>query len=388
MKTAGIINRESNSVRRMFYFILVLVAGTGGVLAQSSTDLQQVLSVIKQVKQEMAPDRRLEVYTIIPLLRDQTLFLQGETTVPAARDTLIARMSRLGSWRLVTEIATLPDSSVGARSRGLITISTGHLRRGPDVDYEMISQGILGETVTILKSDQYFYLIKLSDGYIGYMMGSSICRMTEKQYQDWRARPKAIFFRENFGEIYSEKNTRSFPVSDLVRGAVVAVVNKERKWWQVELPDGRRGYVKKSQYLEEDRFLSQPKPEPDQLVKLAREFTGHPYLWGGLSTKGFDCSGFTKTIYHLHGIELPRDANMQVKEGKEIPFDSTFSGVQPGDLLFFGRSIDRITHVGMYIGERRFIHSDGWVRINSFDPRHAEYNPLRFRSLRAIRRII
>jgi gamma-D-glutamyl-L-lysine dipeptidyl-peptidase len=388
MYNKGLINRESISVRRILFLAMIVLIGAGCILAQSSPQMEQVLSVIKQVKQEMAPDRRLEVFSITPLFRDETLFLQGETTVPAARDTLIGRISRLGHWQLVKEITTLPDSSVGNRALGLITISTGHLRRGPDVDYEMISQGILGEAVTILKKEHDFYLIKLSDGYLGYMMGSSICRMTNEEYQAWKGRPKAVFFRENFGEIFSEKNSDSFPVSDFVRGATVALVKKEGKWQQVELPDGRRGYVKKSMLIDDTKFSSQPKPKPGQLVKTAREFTGHPYLWGGLSTKGFDCSGFTKTIYRLHGIELPRDANMQVKMGKVIPFDSTFSSVQPGDLLFFGRTMDRITHVGMYIGDRRFIHSDGMVHINSFDPRHVDYNPYRFKSLRAVRRII
>ncbi len=154
------------------------------------------------------------------------------------------------------------------------------------------------------------------------------------------------------------------------------------------MPDGRRGYVKKSSMMDEAAFRSQPKPKPGQLVKLAREFTGHPYLWGGLSTKGFDCSGFTKTIYRLHSIDLPRDANMQVKMGSPVPFDSTFSTVKPGDLLFFGRALDKITHVGMYIGDYRYMHSDGMVKINSFHPKHAEYSPYRFKSLRAVRRIL
>jgi len=375
-------------VRRIVFIALIVLTGAKCLLAQSSPEMEQVLSIVKQVKAEMAPDRRLEMFSITPLFRDDKLFLHGETSVPAARDTLIARISRLGHWRLVQEIALLPDSSVGNRSHGLITISTGHLRRGPDVDYEMISQGLLGEPVTILKKEHDFFLIKLSDGYLGYMMGSSLCRKTAEEFRAWQDRPRAVFFKENFGEIYSEKTSDSFPVSDFVRGAIVAVVKKEGKWWQVELPDGRRGWVKKTILLDEKEFSSQPKPGPRQLIKTAREFTGHPYLWGGMSSKGFDCSGFTKTIYHLNGIELPRDANMQVKVGKEIPFDSTFSTVQPGDLLFFGRSMERITHVGMYIGDRRFIHSDGMVHINSFDPRHAEYNPYRFKSLRAIRRII
>jgi cell wall-associated NlpC family hydrolase len=79
---------------------------------------------------------------------------------------------------------------------------------------------------------------------------------------------------------------------------------------------------------------------------------------------------------------------MQVKEGEEVPLTNNLSHLKPADLLFWGRNADRITHVGIYIGDKRFIHSDGIVRINSFDPDHEEYSEYRTRTLRAARRII
>ncbi len=78
----------------------------------------------------------------------------------------------------------------------------------------------------ILKRDHDFFLIKLSDGYIGYMMGAFICRMTGEEFRGWQSRSKAVYYHQNFGEIYSEKNTDSIPISDIVRGAIVAVVKK------------------------------------------------------------------------------------------------------------------------------------------------------------------
>jgi len=79
---------------------------------------------------------------------------------------------------------------------------------------------------------------------------------------------------------------------------------------------------------------------------------------------------------------------MQALAGRPVELDSTYSHLQPGDLLFFGPKVERITHVAMYLGDRRFIHSDGMVRINSFDPKDKDYSHYRVRGLRVARRFL
>src|SRR5699024_4878699 len=98
------------------------------------------------------------------------------------------------------------------------------------------------------------------------------------------------------------------------------------------------------------------------LVATAKTMTGAPYLWGGTSTKGMDCSGFTKTIFFMNGWVIPRDASQQVHAGESIDTSEGFDNLRPGDLLFFGRpatetSPQRVVHVGMWIGNNEFIHS-------------------------------
>jgi len=348
---------------------------------------KEVTELIQETGRAFVPERRLQVFNVKAEMQNDTLIVQGETTVAAARDSLLSRLARLRIEPNRIQIVTLPLASLGEKTQGVITVSTAPLRKGPDVDYEMINQGILGEAVTILRHAGMFWYIQLSDGYVGYMMNSSIAVMDKQQFAEWQARPKVIF-RENFGQVYSEKKTNSYPVCDLTEGLVLARDKKEGKWWRVMLPDGRSGYVLKSQVRPLEEHLAQPKPTGKQLVHTARCFTGHPYLWGGLTTKGFDCSGFTKAIYRHYGITLPRDANMQVLAGEPVAMDSTYSQLQPGDLLFFGRSLQRITHVGMYIGDKKFIHSDGWVHINSFNPADAEFSAYRVKGLQAVRRFL
>jgi cell wall-associated NlpC family hydrolase len=109
-------------------------------------------------------------------------------------------------------------------------------------------------------------------------------------------------------------------------------------------------------------------------------------LWGGTSTKGLDCSGFTKTVYFMDGMILPRDASQQEKIGVLVDDRKNYDLLEPGDLLFFGKEVtdstdEKIVHVGMWIGDMKFIHASGDVHISSMDvddPEYDEYNDNRY----------
>ncbi len=130
-------------------------------------------------------------------------------------------------------------------------------------------------------------------------------------------------------------------------------------------------------------------------MATSKKLMGLPYLWGGTSTKGVDCSGFTKTIYFLNGMVIPRDASQQVHTGKQTDEDKNFKNLEVGDLLFFGRqatdsTAEKVVHVGMWIGNHEFIHSSGQVRISSISKEadnYDEYNLNRYlRSKRILKK--
>ncbi len=123
------------------------------------------------------------------------------------------------------------------------------------------------------------------------------------------------------------------------------------------------------------------------LITKAKELLGIPYLWGGSSVKGLDCSGFTGTVFRHFGYQLPRDANMQANLGQKIMPDPDYANVWPGDLIFFG-SQKKITHVGICLGGSYFIHSSALVKINSLDEDDKLFNAYRKNSFRFIKRII
>lgn len=367
--------------------LLTLLLGSLAAGAQEPAAAPDTLAaVITGVQKQMAPDLRLAVFRAAAEMRGDTVVVRGESTVLAAADSLAAALGRAVRGPVRCEVEKLPHHSLGDKIYGVIAISTASLYRGPHYDREIVNQALLGDEVTILRKGGVFTHIQLSDGYVGYTDGTVVA-MNRQELEQWQQHPRVVFLPK-WGEIRAAKSESSLPVSDLVAGVTLAVAKREGKWLRIVLPDGREGYVRQRDVMEESRFLHQGKPRPEQLVATACRFLGTPYFWGGFSAKGLDCSGFTKTVYKLHGITLPRDANMQVKAGREVVYDSTYAALQPGDLLFFGRSIDHITHVGMYISDYRFIHAADWVLIASFNPRDAGFAPRRLRDLRAVRRLL
>ena len=156
-------------------------------------------------------------------------------------------------------------------------------------------------------------------------------------------------------------------------GGELILTGEEGDWFKVELPDQRAGCLPRKAATNYDARKAARQPTAENIERTARSFIGRPYLWGGNSPKGFDCSGFTKTVFFLNGIDLMRDSSQQARQGVEVPLDGDLSQLKKGDLLFFGRrprrgGPERVVHLGIYLGDKLFIHSSEWVHISSLDP--------------------
>jgi len=365
--------------------ILLLTSSLWTLARQRGQEFPQVTSTIRQIKEEFCPDNRLSLFDIWGVLRDSTIILTGETTDAIARDSCVQRVKRATELKVVDEITVLPQKELGLKTFAIIKISTANLRRSPSVTAELVNQALLGTIIRLLKRNDGWYLCQLEDGYIGWMHNWSFQKADSMSIANWGHRPKVVV-TSIFAQVFSEK--KSDPVSDLVCGNVLAVTKKTRKWIDVELPDGRRGVVRSSAVTDYAKIHKNKNADVEDIAQTAKRFLGCPYLWGGVSPKGFDCSGFTKSVFALNGYKLPRDANMQVNVGQAVEIDTSYSQLKIGDLLFFGKSADRITHVGIYLGGKKFIHSDGMVRIGSFDANDKAFDSYRVHSLQQVRRII
>jgi len=229
----------------------------------------------------------------------------------------------------------------------------------------MLTQAVMGTPMKVLEYMDGWYRVQTPDGYIGWMEGNGLAYFNLEELNQWKKSNRYIFNCIS-GNAFEAPSKKSLVVTDLVLGDLFEVTAETKGFLKMKTPDGRIGFVKKSDCLSWSDWTTR-KPNVQAMISIARKMLGSPYLWGGTSSKAMDCSGFTKTSYYSQGIILARDASQQTRYGEHPDFKNITS-LRPGDLLFFGRSAQRVTHVGLYMGNGRFIHSSGMVRINSLDP--------------------
>lgn len=268
---------------------------------------------------------------------------------------------------------------LAAQEYGVVNISVCNMRDRAEFSAEMVSQALLGTPVHIIGEGnnipQGWPQIQTPDGYTGWVHYAAVERLSAEKYHAWNAAPKAVV-TALFDVVYKKASEKSETVADVVAGDRLKLLGTKGCWLQVGFPDGREGYVRRSSACPEESWRKNLDRSAEAVLATAKSMLGFPYLWAGMSPKGMDCSGFVRTVLFMHDIILPRDSGPMSKVGQRI---LNRSELQPGDLVFFGRREDdeaHVSHVGFYLGDGRFIHSLGLVKIGSFHPDTIEFDPI------------
>jgi hypothetical protein len=341
---------------------------------KSPIDTSQVDQWIETIKSQFAPDKRTALFDLSSKLNEEGLVLIGETNLPDAYNALVEKLKG-NSW--IDSIQLLPSSEFKDKPYGLINISTCNIRAEARHSSELSTQAILGTPIKIYKKQGGWYYIQTPDGYLGWLNEGTFTNFSDEEFNAYKQKPKGIFIAD-MGRVYEQSTLSGKTIRDLSLGNIFVILQKKGSSVQVLLPDGQSGYVNADLVISWDQWVNRIGSTREEILVTAHQLLGRPYLWGGTSSKGMDCSGFTKTVFFAHHMILPRDASQQVMVGELIIRDiNELHKVKPGDLLFFGRKEkerDRVTHVGIYLGNDRMIHSgDGRVQIQSLNPDHSDY---------------
>jgi len=269
---------------------------------------------------------------------------------------------------MLTGINTAPPQA--ETPWALVTRAVTDMRRTPDDAAERVSQARLGEAVRILEEREGWAFVQMPhDGYLGWLHQAALWRNDAAAVQAYLA-ACAVWTKAPLARLYAAPAAAVPLLGKLPLGVTLPSAGAADGFTAVTLPDGRVGYAPSGEVAP---LSERPTPAAAGIavaLGLIREQIGVPYLWGGRTPFGFDCSGLAQTFYGLLGVRIPRDADQQCRAGQVVT-----GTPEPGDLYFFGES--RVNHVGIALGDDGFIHATGrtWcVTINHFAPDAPDYN--------------
>ena len=321
-------------------------------------------------------------------------------------------------WFTALILITTATLCYGQESKRMAVVetSTCYMRIAPDYESALETQELMGTVVEIVGESGYWREIMSPQPFKAWTTEKTLVEMTAEQIKEYEEAPKYMFV-ELYGHIHMEPSEKSQTICDLVGGDVMRVVLNAGKevtkgrWAQVTLPSGQTGWVQKDAVKTlgdrvdikmgntSDQLVTDEKMEA--IIASAEQLLGVPYFWGGMSAKGVDCSGLVRISAIMNDVLLPRNASQMIKCGKPVgmTYDQVFEdqnyrivfmtefieemkgrvkNLERGDLVFFGTPATdekpmRVTHVGIYLGNNRIIHSSHKVKINSLIPSDKDY---------------
>jgi cell wall-associated NlpC family hydrolase len=383
------MNRFTRRCLAPVFVLLAISIARAQTPAVSATSPEEA---IQAVRARVAPDKRLVLFDVSVDRTGEALALVGEVESAAARDAALDAVRRLSEVPVTDRIVLLPHTSLGTETAGIVRVSVANVRGTPAHGGEMVTQALMGWPVRVLKRQGGWNLVHTEpDGYLGWVEDLQLARVTPRDRDAWQSASRVIV-TASYTIARSAADADSEAVTDLVVGNIAKTVAARGEWREVALPDSRRAFVRASDIEDYAAWSTSRGQAAEAIARTAARFIGVPYLWGGTSAKGFDCSGFAKTVMYLHGIELPRDTDQQARMGAAVPMDEGLTELRTGDLLFFGTAAtadrpERVSHVGVYVGNGEFIHASGLVRRNSVDPTSLLYDAGLRKRLLHVRRV-
>lgn len=358
------------------------LSACGHALEPRDKAARTVESLVTELETQYAPDRRTAVWEAAVEVIDGQIVIKGKTDnkkVPHALESALAQKG----LKADVQMLVLPDAVENADKNpwAVVSVPVASMTGRPGFAVPLTTQALFGTPLRVLDYQRPFWRVQMPDGYIGWVHGLQIVRLSQQELSEWNKSEKVIVIKS----MAAVRDAAGSVILTLGVGSIVRFVGMKDGGVCVELPDGRLGYVAQScvrllnsQY---ESWIRTSKEGQEafrkNIIKTAKDFLGTSYLWGGTSVSGMDCSGFVSLVWRLNGVILSRDADQQLAQARKMDFEDV-EEIPAGLLLGFGKKGEngrhKIEHIGISLGGGDFIHSLGSVRIESLSRKSSSYS--------------
>lgn len=277
----------------------------------------------------------------------------------------------------------------------LMARAVADVRREPRASAERVTQALFGEAIEVLRRQDDWAFVRMRDGYLGWMHIEPLQVCTPEVAHSYVEQATHIV-KNPFAPCYSHPSGAAHEqIALLPFGVQVIAEGHDGPMLRIRWPDGHLRWAWSADLLPHDQVSQRTRAGLELVVTWLDRLLGTPYLWGGKTPWGYDCSGFVQTIYNVIGVHLRRDADQQVEQGTAATLDA----LRFGDLVFFDTALAleelaqrgpvRVTHVALALGPHDFLHAmsrGGGLIRSSFDAQSPLYVPHIERRVIAVRR--
>jgi gamma-D-glutamyl-L-lysine dipeptidyl-peptidase len=321
----------------------------------------RIAALIESVRRQRVPDLRSGIFDVAAEYDGGVLVVRGQSTHDEAVLELMEGLSALG-MRGRDEVVRLPDHTMGDARHAVVRSAVAPVYAEAHLPAPQISQLVLGMRVEVLSRSGGWFRIRAEDGYLGWVYDGYLQQGDEAWAFAWERGSRGEPVVSLGAELH---DTDGRILARLPWGARIT-----RRSGAFHLPDGRTGAIAHGDVVDVDRLADWFPLRGESVARTARRWLGAPYLWGGVTLNGVDCSGFTQAVMWVHGIALPRDSDLQAATRTGVTVGTGLDALRPGDLLYFAEPDARVSHVAISLGGPAIIHSalgNGGVALNQLD---------------------